>query len=193
MRPMMNTTIMISTSVKPADRARSGQRVIDRDSSCQCRHWGLRHLPLRRRRKKEVVVLTTRARKHILIRVTPGVIADALDISAFSVVAHRGVIGTLRQRLESEISARILVVVELVHRQRSFDGLDVTLGLRDLRSLDVSEDIRQDHGRQQANDHHDHHDFDEREAAGGTKSASHGFPVGKGLLEDRGRIVPNER
>ena len=45
------------------------------------------------------------------------------------------------------------------------------LALEICASLDVSEDIRQDHGRQQADDDHDHHDFDEREAAGGTKSA----------------------
>ena len=48
-----------------------------------------------------------------------------------------------------------------------FDGLDVALGLGDLRLLHVAEDIGQNDGRQQADDDHDHHDFDEREAAGG--------------------------
>jgi hypothetical protein len=63
----------------------------------------------------------------------------------------------------------------------------------DLGLLDATKDIRQDQGGQQANDDHDHHDFDECEAAGGAKGARHGFPVGKVLPEVRGRIVPNER
>ena len=43
------------------------------------------------------------------------------------------------------------------------------LALVHLRLLDVAEHIRQDDGRQQPDDHHDHHDLDEREAAGGAK------------------------
>ena len=68
------------------------------------------------------------------------------------------------------------------------------LALATCALLDVAEDIRQNDGRQQADDDHDHHDFDEREAAGGTMQARvMDFPWEEGLSEDRGRMIANER
>src|SRR5687767_13851771 len=137
--PMMNTTIMSSTSEKPVKRA------------CTRRGVLLTQIPVANvgigtfaaflavgAQRVEVVFLSARAGEDVLVRVAPGIGADALDVAAFAPVAHRGVVGTLVQGGQPEVRRGILVVVQLVHRERGLDGLDVTLGLVDLRFLDVS-------------------------------------------------------
>src|SRR5689334_10026862 len=147
---MMNTTIMISISVKPASRCRQWERAM--------RKVLLTEVPVANvgigaftavlaigSKRVEVVLLSSRAREDVLVGMAPRIVADAFDVSAFAPVAHVGVVWPLRECLDTEIGARVGVVVELVHRERRFDRLNVALRLGDLRLLDVSEDIGQDH------------------------------------------------
>src|SRR5262245_39705123 len=118
-RPMMNTTIMISTSVKPAgERTR---RVV----------LLLRFVPVANvcigafaaflavgAEGIHVVLPAVGTGVAVLIRIAPGIRTDALDVTVLAPVAHRGVVGTLPQRLQAHLGRRILEVVELVVHQR---------------------------------------------------------------------------
>src|SRR5688572_9291585 len=195
MRPTMATTTMISISEKPRDRR------------CTARPRLLVEVPVPDvgiftfaaflsvgSEGVEVVIQATLARENELVRIAPGIRAHAPDVAALAPVAHGGIVRPLDQRLQAEVGARILVVIELVHGQGGLEGLDVALGLRDLRLCHVAENIRQNHGCQQPDDHHDDHDFDESETAGGSMHArNHEVPVRKSSGLKRWRIIANER
>ena len=71
----------------------------------------------------------------------------------------------MHQGLQSLVAARVLEVVQTVHRERRTHGLDVLAGLGNARFIHFTDDTGHDDGRQQADDDHDHHDLDECEAA----------------------------
>src|SRR5690348_15801471 len=97
----------------------------------------------------EVVLLAVSSGVDVLVRVAPRILADALDVATLAPVAHRRIFRTLHECRETKIGARIFEVVELVHRERGLDALDVALDLGHLGLLDVAEHIRQDERRQQ--------------------------------------------
>src|SRR6185503_15213650 len=119
---MMNATIANSISVKPRWRGRAVRMVL------------LVEVPVANvgilafaaflavgSEGIQVVLLAVGSREHVLIRVAPGILADAPQVAAFAPVAHRGIVRALNERVQSEVRARVLVVVQLVHRQRGLE------------------------------------------------------------------------
>src|SRR6188472_4139820 len=132
-RPMMATTTMISISEKPPARIEPARAhlliqipVSDVGIFTFAAFLALGSEGI------EIEVLAVRSRENVLVRIAPGIHADARQVTAFAPVAHRRIVGTLHQRLQTDVRARILVVVQLVHGEAGFDGLDVALGLGDL-------------------------------------------------------------
>src|SRR5580658_6888738 len=113
-----------------------------------------------------VVFATMRAGIDVLVVIAPGVFqVTVLDVAALLPIADGGIGGLFDQRLQPLIRGWILEVVEPVHGQRGADGLDVLLGLGDSRFAHFADDTGHNDRGQQTDDDHDHHDFDEREAA----------------------------
>src|SRR5512147_1331780 len=96
---MMNTTIISSMSVKPRERWRAALIVL------------LIEVPVANvgilafaaflavgAQRIQVVFLAAGSREHVLVRVAPGILADALDIATLAPVAHGGIVRLLRQR-----------------------------------------------------------------------------------------------
>ena len=76
-----------------------------------------------------------------------------------------GSVGCVINACETLVRGRILRVVEAVHLQRRLEALDIGLGLGDARLVNLVDDLGHDHRGQQADDDHDDHDLDEREAS----------------------------
>ena len=120
-----------------------------------------------RAEREQVEVAAARAGIEVLVLVAPGILADALHVAARAPVADGRVARLLDECAQALVGARVLRVVEAVHGERRLDRLDVLLGFGDARFFHLVHDLRNDHGREQADDDHDDHDLDESEAARG--------------------------
>src|SRR5215831_981134 len=167
--PMITTTTRISTSVKPAPlrKARNfaGTPLVGDVPVPDVGIDAIATGGAVSSQAEEVVLLTVAAGVDVLVVVSPGVLADALQVAARTPVLDAGV-GRLRhERLQTLLGGGVLGVVEAEHGKRSFQALDVLLRLGDPRLVHAAHDLRNDHRRQQADDDHHHHDLDQREAA----------------------------
>src|SRR5262245_34172528 len=122
---MMNTTTMSSISVKPRASARFARDTFLLEVPVANVGVGTFATFLTVGAEgPEVVFLAARAGEHVLVGIAPRIVADALEVSALAPVADRRIVRPLRENGESELGARILVVVELEHREGGFDRLD---------------------------------------------------------------------
>src|SRR5689334_23182 len=101
--PTMNTTIINSTSVKPVG-AKPGPRRTEGAARTEL----LLDVPIPDvgigsfatflavgAPRVQVVLLPMRAGEDVLVRIAPGILAHALDVTAFAPVAHRGIVRSL--------------------------------------------------------------------------------------------------
>src|SRR5688572_11861788 len=117
-RPMMATTTMISISEKPRDRRCTVcPRLLVEVPVPDVGIFTFAAFLSVGSEGVQVVVQASLARENILVWIAPGIRAHAPDVTAFAPVAHRRIIRPLHERLEAEVGARILVVVQLVHGQ----------------------------------------------------------------------------
>src|SRR6056297_400766 len=169
MIPMMTITTSSSMSEKPA-RSRAGRGLsVDRPVA----YFGVdafaARLPVRAVGKD--VELAVLPGVKVAIGVVPGIARQLVEVRP-APVPDTLVVRLLHQRFEPEVRARIARVVHVVELQCAFDPADVLLGAGDGGVVDAADHVRRHDGRENAEDHDDDHDLDEREAglagAGGT-------------------------
>src|SRR5215472_5612892 len=112
----------------------------------------------------QIVGLPMRARKSEHVVITPGVLADALDVAAGLPVPDRRIGGLRGEGTQTLVVGRVLGVVHVVHGERRLEALDVLLRLGHPGVVDPLHDGRDDHRREQPDDDHHHHDLDQGEA-----------------------------
>ena len=71
----------------------------------------------------------------------------------------------MHQRLQPLLGGGVAEVVHAVQVERRFVGADVLLRLGDARVVDAADHVRRDERGEDAEDHDDDHDLDQREAA----------------------------
>src|SRR5690606_19243046 len=121
---------------------------------------------------REHVELSVLARRAVLILVVPGIerhLAPA-EITAGAPVRRSRFSRISDERLEPVLGARVAEVVEVVKLQCRLDRANIRLRAIDRRRIDAAEQLRSDDSREQADDDHDDHDLDEREAALGGRA-----------------------
>src|SRR5690606_35241235 len=173
-RPMIVTTTSSSSSVKPRPLRTSRRTVIDASVEIPVADIGVDTFatllavgPVREH--VEWSVLTGRA---VLIRVVARIerhLAPA-EIAAGIPVRRRRFSRISDERLEAFFGGRVAEVVEVVELQGRLDRANVRFRAIDRGGIDAAEQLRTDDRGEQADDDHDNHDLDQREAALGCRS-----------------------
>jgi rhomboid family GlyGly-CTERM serine protease len=106
-----------------------------------------------------------RSRAFIEVVPTPGVFADALHVAAILPVRERRIRRFSHQRVESLFGSWDPEVVQFVECQCGFQRANILLGFGDPGIIHVTGKLLDNYGREQTDDDHNHHDFNQREAA----------------------------
>src|SRR5690606_5815249 len=158
--PMIATTTITSSSVKPPPERREG-RLLERpvaDIGIDAFTALLAVGP-----ERVHVELAVLAGALVVVRIVPRVARQARQV--LLPVRRDGLAGMRHERLQALERRRIAEVVEPVQVQRRLDRANVLLRAIDLRGVDLTDQLRRDDRGQEADDHHDDHDLDQREAA----------------------------
>src|SRR6185437_5044663 len=153
--PMMTTTTSSSSSVKPASR---DARLADVPAVRGATPISLREIPVANvgvgavaarlivgSQGEEIIGLSMCARVDVLVSMSPGVAGEPLEVGTVP-VGDRGIVRLLDERLQAVVRGRVRRVVEAILGERGLETLDVLLGLRFLRLVDLADDFRHDGG-----------------------------------------------
>ena len=115
---------------------------------------------------EQVIARAAGAWHAVLIGIAPGIDGQALEVTVGVPVACRRVAaGLADQGFEPLLAAGVLVVVELVDVQGHGNGLDIALGGGALGLVGTAHDLGHHQGREDPENDHHHHDFNQGKTA----------------------------